>query len=234
MRRLLPVAVALICALVAMRAPSPVSPDEPANPPFGPALRYVGRDPLTGLPTRVDDRFIAASERAIETYGRDRVGAVPPPPRAPGEADIVTLSIPAIGITEAPVQRLGLDEFGRLDVPQDTATIGWHPAYANLPGSGGATFLAAHVEYLGRPGVFARLAALPPGETVTLRLSDGTSHRYRVLSTVDWPLAVIDMGALLRGLEGRESVVLMTCSGPANEGEYAFRTVVIAERAPSE
>jgi len=144
---------------------------------------------------------------------------------------VAALAIPAIGIDGAPVRRFGLDAYGRLDVPQDTVTVGWTPAYTSLPGTGGSTFFAAHFEYRGRPGVFARLAALRPGDRVEVTLSDGSVHSYRVVSVVDYALAAIDMGAILRGLEGRESVVLMTCSGPANEGEYAFRTVVLAERA---
>ena len=63
-----------------------------------------------------------------------------------------------------------------------------------------------------------------------MTLSDGTVARYRVTSTVDYPLGSIDMGAILDGLEGRESITLMTCSGPPNEGEYPLRTVVLAER----
>lgn len=199
------------------------------HPGFGEELRYVGRDPLTGMPARVNDRFIAETERAIERYGQDARDPVPPPP--PGPVDIAWLTVPVLGITRANVARYGLDAFGRLDVPQDTTTVGWNPAYCSLPGSGGATFLAAHVSFGGRAGVFARLSQLKQGDEFTVGLTGGDEYRYQVTSVVEYALAAIDMGAILHGREGFESVTLMTCSGPPNEGEYAFRTVVLAERA---
>ena len=198
------------------------------DPGLGDELRYIGRDARTGMPRRVDDRFIAETERAIERYGQDRQEAIPPP--APGPVDITAVTIPRLGLSRVPVGRYGLDAFGRLDVPQDTSTIGWNPAYCALPGEGGATFLAAHVNYQGRPGVFARLSTMVAGDEVEILLNDGTTHRYRVTSSVEYALAAIDMGALLKGREGIESITLMTCSGPPNEGEYAFRTVVLCER----
>jgi hypothetical protein len=197
-------------------------------PALGTELRYVGRDPLTGMPARIDDRFIADIERAVERYGKDPGQPVPPPPAGP--IDIASLTIERLGLRDAPMGRYGLDAYGRLDVPQDTATVGWNPAYNDLPGEGGSTFFAAHFEYGGRPGVFNRLSALRPGDGVEVALSDGTRHRYRVTSNIEYALGTIDMGALLHGREGAESITLMTCSGPANEGEYAFRTVVLAER----
>jgi sortase (surface protein transpeptidase) len=224
-------AVALLALAPGLLVPLPTRSAEgaaPGTPSFATALRYIGRDPLTGLPTRVDDRFIAEAELAIERYGEDAREPVPPPP--PGAVDISAISIPALNILKAEVRRYGLDAYGRLDVPQDTTTVGWNPAFTSLPGSGGSTFLAAHFEYGGRPGIFHRLATLRPGDTVVVRLTDGSEHHYRVLSVVDYALGAIDMGAILRGLEGRESLALMTCSGPANEGEYAYRTVVLAER----
>ncbi len=217
---------ALASVTLAGVATAPAQSSEP--PPFAASLRYIGRDPLTGFPSRVDDRFIAAWDRAIERYGRDPGEPVPPPP--PGPVDIAALSIPSIGVESAPVLRLGLDAYGRLDVPQDTASVGWNPAYTSLPGSGRSTFFAAHYEYGGRPGIFSRLAALQPGDAITVTLTDSTVYVYRAVSVVDYPLAAIDMGALLAGLEGRESIVLMTCSGPPEEGSYPLRTVVLAER----
>jgi len=199
------------------------------HPSFGHDLRYVGRDGRTGLPTRIDDVFIDENERAIERYGQDAREPVPPPP--PGPLDIASVSIPKLGLASVRVGRYGLDAFGRLDVPQDASTIGWNPAYCAVPGEGGATFLAAHVNYQGRAGVFARLSTLAPGDEVAVAVNDGTSHAYRVTSVIDYALGTIDMGALLRGREGFESLTLMTCSGPPNEGEYPFRTVVLAVRA---
>ena len=64
-----------------------------------------------------------------------------------------------------------------------------------------------------------------------MSLTDGSAHVYRVTSVIEYALGTIDMGALLKGREGFESITLMTCSGPPNEGEYAFRTVVLAVRA---
>lgn len=230
MARLRPAVAALLAAatvgIAGIAAGSAASP-QPLPPPFARELRYLGRDPLTGLPTRVDDRFIAESERSIQRYGQDAGQPVPPPPAA--GPDIRTLSIPALAVS-APVARLGLDAYGRLDVPQDTQTVGWNPAYTALPGTGGSTFLAAHFEYGGRPGVFHHLADLQPGNDILVERTDGASYRYRVVSVLDYPLAAIDMGALLSGLEGRESIVLMTCSGPPDEGNYPYRTVVLAER----
>lgn len=202
----------------------------PAGADFAAALRYIGRDPITGMPSRVDDHFIVANEEAIARYGMDAREPVPPPP-ALGPT-VTAISVPALGIVDAPVARYGLDAYGRLDVPQDTSTVGWNPAYSALPGDGGATFFAAHYEYGGAPGVFFRLSTLTEGDEIEATIDDGTSYRYRVTSTVDYALATIDMGALLRGREGIESITLMTCSGPADGGEYPLRTVVLAERIP--
>ena len=108
--------------------------------------------------------------------------------------------------------------------------MGWNPAYNALPGEGGATFFAAHYEFAGRPGVFKRLSALTAGDEVAVTLTDGSVHRYRVTSVVDYALETIDMGAILRGREGRESIALMTCSGPVVSHGFAERTVVLADR----
>ena len=192
----------------------------------GEQLRYIGRDLATGMAVTVDDGFIAEVERAVDRYGKDARQPVPPPP-VTGK-DVTSLAIPALQV-EALAGRYGLDRFGRIDVPQDSRTVGWNPGYTSLPGEGGATFFAAHFEYRGTPGVFFRLSALRAGDYLTVILSDGTGRRYRVTSMVDYALGSIDMGAVLAGREGVESVTLMTCSGPANEGEYPLRTVVLAE-----
>ena len=191
-------------------------------------LRYVGRDTATGLPAPVDDRFIAATAHAVERYGKDEQPAEPAPP--PGPVDIRSLAIPRLDVN-ASVARFGLDNFGRLDVPQDARTVGWNPAYNDLPGASGATFFAAHFEYGGRPGVFNMISTLRPGDEVAVTLSDGSVHRYRVSSAVDYTIAQVDMGAVLFGREGAESITLMTCSGPPNADGYPSRTVVLAEKA---
>ncbi len=201
-----------------------------AAPPLSEQLRHVGRDGATGLASWVGEGFIAQREQGVERYGKDEREPVPPP--AADGPTISELTIPGLGV-DAPVERLGVDKFGRLDVPQDSVTVGWHPAYSTMPGAEGATFLAAHYEYGGTPGTFYRLASLQPGETFSLVLDDGEVHEYVITSALDYELGDIDMGALLRGREGMESVTLMTCSGRFVDGTYDYRTVVLAERAAS-
>jgi LPXTG-site transpeptidase (sortase) family protein len=201
-----------------------------AAPGLATQLRHVGRDGATGMATWVGEGFIAEREREVERYGKDERDAVPPP-TADGPT-ISRLSIDELGVSAA-VARYGLDRFGRLDVPQDRVTVGWHPAYSTMPGGGGATFLAAHYEYGGTPGIFHDLSSLEPGETFFLATDSGEVHEYRVTSAIDYELGDIDMGALLRGREGMESVTLMTCSGRFVDGTYDYRTVVLAERVLS-
>lgn len=224
--RLMAACVVVTAATAAAVAVAVGAPDTATRSP-GLQLRYLGRDPATGMPAVVNDRFIAEVEHAIARYGKDEAEPVPPPP-AEGD-DVTRLAIAAIGV-DAAVARLGLDRFGRLDVPQDARTIGWNPGFSALPGTGGATFFAAHVQFGGMPGVFARLATLSPGDDIVVSLREGAVLRYRVTSVLDYRLESIDMGALLAGREGVESLTLMTCSGPLNEGEFQWRTVVLAER----
>lgn len=230
-RRWLP--AALGCVLLAMPlaaalpTPSIVRGEEPAGTTLAQQLRYIGRDGTTRMPATVNDRFIAEVERSYAMYGIEEFKAVPPPPAA--GVDVARLAIPAIGV-DAPVGRYGLDRYGRLDVPQETTTVGWNPAFNALPGTGGATFFAAHYTFGGRAGVFYRLSSLKGGDTIRVTLSDGSTHEYRVTSVIDYVLESIDMGALLAGREGVESITLMTCSGPITPHGNAMRTVVLAER----
>ncbi len=196
-------------------------------PAYSDELRYIGRDYLTGMPAVVNDRFIAEVEQAIADYNKEDAQPVPPPP--PGPVDVASIDIAALGAS-AKVGRYGLDRAGRLDVPQDRGTVGWNPGFTAQPGIGKSTFFAAHFFYAGRPGVFNRLSTLRPGDEVRITLSDGAALTYRVTSTIDYALGAIDMGAILAGREGVESITLMTCSGPPNEGSYPLRTVVLAER----
>jgi LPXTG-site transpeptidase (sortase) family protein len=215
---------ALVAVLPASAARPPAS--TAVAPSISHQVHYIGRDPLTGLATTVGDRFIAAVEESFETYYVEDSDPVPAPP-AEG-LDIAAIAIPAVGVW-APVARYGVDAAGRLDVPQDRQTVGWNPAYSDVPGEGGSTFFAAHFEYQGLPGVFYDLASLQPGDIIEVTLSDGSVRSYRVTSTVDYDLSSVDMGALLDGREGVESITLMTCSGPGDGGRYPQRTVVLAE-----
>src|SRR6476659_5289941 len=79
----------------------PLHSEAMTRPSFGDELRYVGRDGLTGMAARVDDRFIAEVEHAIERYGKDASQPVPPP--SPGPVDVAALTIAKLGLSRVRV-----------------------------------------------------------------------------------------------------------------------------------
>jgi LPXTG-site transpeptidase (sortase) family protein len=125
-------------------------------------------------PTR---RAVAASKPAASQKK--------PPPKASLSAapttrkqmpDPVRISIPAIGV-DARVIRLGLNPDRTIEVPTNLADTGWFEPGPE-PGEQGSAVIVGHLESLAGPGVFDRLRELRVGQTITIRLRDGTTVRY--------------------------------------------------------
>lgn len=112
--------------------------------------------------------------------------AVPPtvPVPAPDAEPVAATAfrIPLLGI-ESPVVPLVLAADRRLDPPRDPAIVGWYSGSA-VPGRQGPAVMTGHVDSLHGPGVFHRLAGVPPGTTIEVDLSDGSTVRFRVVSVL--------------------------------------------------
>jgi hypothetical protein len=80
------------------------------------------------------------------------------------------IQIPAIA-TSAPVDPLGLNADGTLQVPTDFARAGWYTGRPP-PGAIGPAIIVAHVDSKSGPAVFARLRDLKPGDEVTVTRAD--------------------------------------------------------------
>lgn len=137
------------------------------------------------------------------------------------------INLPSLGVNQAPIVPVGLEENGELEVP-DADTVGWYEFGAGVDGGRGSTVLAAHIAYNGENGVFRNLVDLEIGERFTVE-RDGEPIEYIVESVVDydkWELPIDD----LFSEDGEERLILITCGGAFNDAlsSYEDNTVVVA------
>jgi sortase (surface protein transpeptidase) len=139
------------------------------------------------------------------------------------------MSIPSLGVRNAPIISVGVNTVGELDVP-DPTVVGWYE-HSPTPGSAGASVLASHVDYNGVPGVFFYLSKLKPGATVTVTMSDSSEQTYVVRE-----VALFDKDELptdrVWTKDGAPSLVLFTCGGRFNSSRRSFEDNIVAFADP--
>lgn len=111
-------------------------------------------------------------------------GGIPVDERVPvpvplAASEVTGLDVPGIGLFSREVTELGLRDDDSLDVPTDARTVGWYERSAS-PGATGPAVLAAHVNYKGEEGVFARLGDIRAGDRVEVYREDGTVAVFTV------------------------------------------------------
>ncbi|WP_207453937.1 class F sortase [Herbiconiux sp. SYSU D00978] len=166
-----------------------------------------------------------------------------PPPDVPiASGDLVppveedqpaALRIAELGI-DMPVDPVGVQTDGWMEIPEDPAVGGWY-RFGPAPGDDrGTAVIVAHVDSLVYGlGPFARLPELAPGAEVAVTSASGAEHRYRVSSVEQLPK--LDLGATdVWSRDGDPALVLITCGGEFDREarSYEDNVVVTAERVP--
>jgi len=139
----------------------------------------------------------------------------------------VRLSVPAAGV-DAPLTGAGLDAGGALLPPADPALAGWYTG-GPAPGHPGPAVIAGHVDWAGRPGVFARLDELRAGAEVLVGRADGSTARFTVTRVVHRAKADFPVDEVYAPTSGAE-LRLITCGGAfdRSRGSYEENVVVFA------
>ena len=137
------------------------------------------------------------------------------------------LSIPALKISQ-PVIGLGQRADGTMQVPDDAQSVGWYTK-APTPGALGPAIVAGHVDYKNRPGTFARLADLKPGDTVNIDRADGSMAMFTVTKVERHPKNRFPTTAVY-GPINHAGLRLITCGGDFDPtaGHYEDNIVVYA------
>jgi LPXTG-site transpeptidase (sortase) family protein len=128
-----------------------------------------------------------------------------------------------------PVVEVGVDESGEFEVP-DHRSIGWY-RYGAAPGEPGATVLAAHVNWRGKIGPFARLGNLEPGDRVDVALDDGTSRTYEVIERTMYRKDELPPERIWT-TSGDETLVLITCGGQFVRREHRYLDNIVVYAVP--
>jgi LPXTG-site transpeptidase (sortase) family protein len=222
------IAAAVTLLAVRLQPPQPADGDRRPDAPVAlapevgvasPSAMPATAGPGSGPSAASDDTPAVAtrSARLADVQPADRVA----PQR---------LSIPAIGIADAPIDSVGVDPDGSMEIPTDVRRVGWYD-YGPAPGEGGGSaVLTAHVDSREQgAGVFYDLDGLTRGDEVEVGMSDGGRRTFVVDEVRQIPKVELPTGDLFRR-DGRHQVALITCGGEfdASSRHYRDNLVVIA------
>ncbi len=138
------------------------------------------------------------------------------------------VTIPAIGAASGLVATGKLSD-GTLDTPpvEQPEQASWWDG-SGRPGSAGRpVVLLGHVDGAGRPGVFARLDELQPGDEVLVDRYDGVRLRYLVYDVQRYPKAAFPTETVYGDTPASE-LRAITCGGSFDRSTGHYRDNVIA------
>ena len=144
----------------------------------------------------------------------------------------IEVDIPSIK-KSIPLIKVGLTNTGNMDVPHNYVQAGW---YMNgpVPGEVGSAVIDGHVDNGGLSptiaGVFKKLDNVTAGDIITVKLSDGTSAKFKVTASNVYAYNAFPSGIVFNQ-NGGSYIKIITCHGTWLPGAktYNQRLVVTAE-----
>ncbi|WP_449386101.1 class F sortase [Cellulomonas soli] len=143
------------------------------------------------------------------------------------------VQVPDVGV-DMPVDAVGVQDDGSLQIPADADRAGWYRFGAAPDSPAGSTVLAAHVDSaLTGIGPFARLREVGVGAAVQVTTSDGRTRAYRVVNIEQTAKDGAPVAQWF-ARDGQPRLVLITCGGAFRRdiGHYTDNVVVTAEPVP--
>jgi sortase A len=161
------------CALFVLAGGIAAYP-KPAPPKPNPYAKYgYGPDglPMAGVPVQPIPSPDATAQAKINVTRASTTVDLPT-----GTSAIAWISIPAINIHDVPIFDRGLDSRRRMQIASGFAVT--HYAQSARLGGASNAVLYGHDDIEG--GVFGHLKQLSPGDSISVRLADGTVLNYLV------------------------------------------------------
>lgn len=178
-----------------------------------PAPAAAGRITVTAPPSAA-----AAGQRRPPPAG----SRSPALSRSPAAA----ISVPALGISDSPLQQLGDNPDGSVAVPTSFHRAGWFTGSV-APGQPGPTVILGHVDSYQGPGIFFRLGTLRPGDLVSVRRADGRVITYRITGVREYAKSSFPTIAVYANTP-LPTIRLITCGGAFDQTTRHYLSNVVA------
>jgi hypothetical protein len=144
----------------------------------------------------------------------------------------VSIDIPALSVSSALGPARGLDSSGAIDdapLSGPTWSLPWWYDEGPTPGQDGSAVILGHVDSAvgaGGLGVFFRLGDVRIGESIDVRLADGSTTHWTVTSTHLYQDAAFP-DTLVYGVTGPPTLRLVTCGGSFDWQTHLYQSALV-------
>jgi hypothetical protein len=189
----------------------------------------LGAEPPEVVPS---DRAEPPTSPPPVTSAAPQAPTLPPELTNPPDAAPIGLRIGALDV-DAPIGPYGVDNRGRMDVPDNVSEVGWY-RHGPSPGGPGSAVLAAHVDLARQgPGVFFELDKLEPGEVVFVDYDDGSTQAFEVVARTIYDKKELPLDVIF-AKEGPPVLTLVTCGGNFSRSARVYDSNVVVYAVPVE
>ncbi|MBI4226014.1 class F sortase [Candidatus Roizmanbacteria bacterium] len=171
----------------------------------------------------------ALEEKSINFYPPPTTIATPTATPTPTIVQPASVSIPKIQVA-APIEPVGTDENGKMQLPQDINVVGWY-SLGSKPGEAGNAVIAGHLDSAtGEGAIFYNLKIVEPGDEIIITDQTGKENRFTVTDKVIYPYDQVPIDKVF-GKSSQKRLNLITCTGAWNplEKNYSHRTIIFSQ-----
>jgi hypothetical protein len=162
----------------------------------------------------------------------------PEPEEEPEPADVrpakpVGISAPSLGIEDADLVEVGLDDNRAVEIPEDVQEIGWYNR-GPRPGEDGNAFMTSHVDSRTQgQGVLFELRRSEPGDPIVVTHDDGSTSDWVVVARERYTKGQYPLDQVFR-FDGPPGLVIDTCGGRFNPSTGSYEEIVAVYAAPAD
>ena len=195
----------------------------PALPPQTPTGRPAPQSAAPDTPSTMPP-----SNSPYRSLARVDATRLPRPDRSPRP---VSLQIPALDL-RVPIDVVGLDGLGQVDVPSDVRRVGWY-RYSSKPGTAlGSAVIVGHRDGVDQgAGAFIDLARLRPGDAIAVQRADGSEQSYEVTARESFDKSEVPLRELF-SRTGPARLTLITCGGPFDPAALSYTDNIVITALP--
>ena len=199
--------------------------------------RTVGADAAAALADATPTPTASSRRSASSAPAEPSVPAVPTQDgrlgtgRSAAAIVPVGIRVPALDV-DTKVAPIGVEPSGELEIPEDVQVVGWYE-FGPRPGDkAGSVVMSGHIDSAEQgKGSFFRLSQLEPGDQAFVRMSDGKTWRYKVVSREEWPKSEVPLDRIFsRG--GAPRLTLVTCGGGFREDIRSYKDNIAVTAVP--